>query len=284
MSVKYPTKIKSVITKLTQCTQKALQSRRSRIQIELPPAVDYGIETNGKQKQAKSDDLDLVKRSNREAARLLTEMFAILGPTTVVLFPSEAEAQVARNLWGSKFKGQVLSIDVKAAKGMGNLRSRRFSAQEQEAALLGSDGLYVPDGTEVLLVAGPRAKDARKIIKLHEKFGEATFIALINARLDAIVAGADSAAAAAAEEVDEIFDNAFHYAPPVLSTAGEFLVYHEFGEKWYVAEKPKKESGGGIMDSVGSMVGQMTGKDDLVTRWEGDEKPTQEQIMQATSS
>jgi hypothetical protein len=55
MSIKYPTKIKSVITKLTQCTQKALQSRKSRIQIELPPGVDYGIETSGKGKKAKGE-------------------------------------------------------------------------------------------------------------------------------------------------------------------------------------------------------------------------------------
>ena len=145
----YPTKIKNVITALTKSTQKALQARKSRIEIELPPAVEWGVESDKK----KGNAGDKVKSSNREAARLLTEMFAIIGPTTTVLFPSESEASTARSIWGGKFKGQTLSIDVPAPKGYGKLRSRRFTAQEQEAALMASDGIFVPDETEVLIIA-----------------------------------------------------------------------------------------------------------------------------------
>jgi hypothetical protein len=59
-------------------------------------------------------------------------------------------------------------------------------------------------------------------------------------------------------------------------------MYHEFKGKWYVAEKPSKKEEG-FMGSVGSMVGGVMGADDLVTRWEGDSKPTQDEILLAIS-
>ena len=231
MSIQYPQTIKNVISRLTAATQKSLQSQKSRIEIELPPGAEYGVETGSQRtlKKSKTESgYDALERSNREAARLITEMFSIIASTTVVLFPTEAEAAVARNLWGSKFKGGVLAIDVSPPKGYGKLQSRRFSIKEQEQALLASnDGVYVPAGTEVLIVAGPRPKDLKKVLKLHEKFGDGTLLILLNARLSTLLLGVNDSAGSNtgkehnrwvpyAERCAQIFENVFHYAPPVM--------------------------------------------------------------------
>ena len=139
MTVVYPTKINQVVSKMTATTQKALQGRKSRIEIELPPGVEFGVEaTKGKSKSfTDMSPSDRIKKSNREAARLFTEMFKIIASTTVCMFPTEEEASMARNIWGSTFSGQVLSIDSASnAKGATNLRSRRFSIQEQEGIII----------------------------------------------------------------------------------------------------------------------------------------------------
>jgi hypothetical protein len=51
--------------------------------------------------------MDRVRKSNREAARLFTEMFSQLGSTTVALFPTEDDATVARKEWAGVFRGEV---------------------------------------------------------------------------------------------------------------------------------------------------------------------------------
>ena len=86
-AVPYPTKIKDVVSRLTQSTQASLQSQLSRIEIELPPTADFGVESA---KKGTSGSLsDQIKKSNREAARLFTEMFSTISTTTAVVFPTE---------------------------------------------------------------------------------------------------------------------------------------------------------------------------------------------------
>jgi hypothetical protein len=185
--VTYPIKISQVLTKMTQLTQKALQSRLSRIEIELPPNADFGLEKNSH--SASNPDisrLELVNKANRESARLFTDMFSSISSTTVVLFPTESEASFARNLWGALFRGKVLSIDVPlTAAGATNLRSRRFTFEQQQQALLSSGNerdIYVPEGTDVLIIAGPRQKDISKIQRLSAKLTDSTLIVLLNSR------------------------------------------------------------------------------------------------------
>lgn len=107
MSVMYPTKIKDIVSRMTQVTQKALQNRHSRMEVELPPTADFGVESAKNPRNAASglSTADQIKRSNRESARLFTEMFSSLSSTTAVLFPTETEASTARNLWGAAFRG-----------------------------------------------------------------------------------------------------------------------------------------------------------------------------------
>ena len=154
-TMNYPVKTSNVLTKMTQSTQKALQDRTSRMEIELPPGSDFGVEASskqGKKGEVKNESpTDKLKRANREAARLVADMFSSISSSTVALFPSEAEASDARVKWGATFRGQLYSIDAPApSKAFGNIYSKRVSKQEQEQALLGSDGIYVPDKTDLV--------------------------------------------------------------------------------------------------------------------------------------
>lgn len=253
----YPVKLRNVVSKMKGAAQQALQNRVSRMEVELPPAADYGVEKGGVFDNL--PELEKVKRSNREAARLFTEMFSMLGSTTVVLFTTEAEARAAKTSFKG-FAGQCLSIDSagKSAKGFSNLRSRRFTAEEQEAALLGSDGVYVPDDTEVLIIPSPRAKDFKKIKKVHEKFGDGTVIILLNARVDAveILQGKEESDL---DWVRREFQPVFFYTPPIVVNSrgtGEelpdHLQYYEYpNNMWYIAKNEKGGDGG----LLGGMIG-----------------------------
>ena len=159
--INYPVKTSNVLTKMTQSTQKALQDRTSRMEIELPPGSDFGVEASSKQGSKRGGNnesqspTDKLKRANREAARLVADMFSSISSSTVALFPSEGEASDARVKWGPTFRGQLYSIDAPApSKAFGNLYSKRVSKQEQEQALLGSDGIYIPDKTDLVSLPG----------------------------------------------------------------------------------------------------------------------------------
>jgi len=263
--------------------------------VELPPAVDWGVEIK---KQAgstsnQSGSLEKIKKSNREAARLFTEMFAALQTTTVVMFPTELEAMEARSGW-TQFKGQCLSFDspTKSAKGFSKLRSRRFTAEEQEAVLMGSDGVYVPDGCEVLILAGPRAKDYKALKKLGDKLGQGTAMINLNGRFESVkqqgAGGGEGGMSAAIEWYDEEFTNVFHYCPPALSKATstststeadkrEILLYHEYNSKWMLGEKTTKKDGG-FVGAVKSLT-----ENPFKTLAEWDTKPSVQQIESSLS-
>jgi hypothetical protein len=62
-------------------------------------------------------------------------------------------------------------MDPPKIKGMSKLRSRRFTAEEQKQALLSGDGaFYLPEKAEVVIVAGPRARDFKKLRKVLASF------------------------------------------------------------------------------------------------------------------
>ena len=265
--------------------------------IELTVFCHPGKQSSKSKKGAESN-ADKVKKSNREAARLVAEMFSVLQTTAIALFPSETEASEARVKWGSTFKGQVFSIDTPSgSKGMGNLYSKRISAQEQEQALLGSDGVYIPEGTQLIIVAGPRAKDIKKLKKIHERLGEDTLIIFINARASIAAASSGSKKTAAADSdaetensdwVTEAFTPVFHYAPPIVTAVGseeesagkdslkrELLLYHEFGGDWYLAEKEINE---GIF-GTGISMPTLSGSSGFKTIWEGKIRPAKLELL-----
>jgi len=296
----YPVAIKNVVSKLTQSCQRALEGRCSRIEVELPPAVDWGVEIKkGSTSMGPQGggNLEKMKKSNREAARLFTEMFAALQTTTVVMFPTELEAMEARGAW-TQFRGQCLSFEspTKSAKGFSKLRSRRFTAEEQEAVLMGSDGVYVPDGCEVLILAGPRAKDYKALKKLGDKLGQGTAMINLNGRFESVkqqgAGGSEGGLAAAIEWYDDEFTNVFNYCPPALSKPAsaststststeadkrELLLYHEYNSKWLLGEKVSKKDGG-FIGAVKSLT-----ENPFKTLAEWDTKPSVQQIESTLS-
>ena len=280
----YPIKLRNVISKMKDSTQSALKNRVSRMEVELPPAVDFGIEKGGIFDNL--PEIEKIKRSNREAARLFTEMFSMLGSTTCVLFTTEAEARAAKSSFKG-FSGQCISIDSagKSAKGFSNLRSRRFTAEEQEAALLGSDGIYVPDETEVLIIPGPRAKDFKKIKKLHEKFGEGTLIILLNSRVDAVEILAGDGDDGGLNWVREGFHPVFSYCPPVIinqqgaaESRDDLLLYHEYQDKWYVA---CNKNGGDKGSMLGNIAMGMAGAQPFTTLMTSEKRMSPRELSDA---
>ena len=78
-----PTSVKVAISDMTGATQAALQSRCSRMDVELPPGVELGVEKGSKATSGlfnEGGDADAaiasVMRSDRELARLYVEMFS----------------------------------------------------------------------------------------------------------------------------------------------------------------------------------------------------------------
>ena len=253
----------------------------------------FAAKQSSKTKIATESDASKVKKSNREAARLVAEMFSVLSSTSIAIFPSEAEASDARMKWGSTFKGQVYSIDAPpGSKGSGNLYSKKMSAQEQEQALLGSDGVYIPEGTQLIIVAGPRAKDIKKLKKIHDRLGEETLIIFINSRASIAAASASGKKTADpdldtenADWVSGAFTSVFHYAPPLLGATEpasqienkkrELLLYHEFGGDWHLAEK---EAADGIFGTGFTLPSISSG---FKTLWEGSTRPDKKQLLEA---
>lgn len=193
--------------------------------------------------------------------------------------------------------GKVLSIDTPGAGGYGKLRSRKFSAMEQEQALFGSDGIYVPSETEVLIIAGPRSKDVTKVMKISKKLTDATLIILLNARAAAqsvlssgmstpppttsVTADSESETQSGSfvDWVDANYVNVFHYAPPVLPSGSELdkkkelLLYHEFDSQWSLAEREAAQ--GGILGALGSLTGA-----GVNTLWQGAKRPTPAELKE----
>lgn len=287
-AVDYPARIKTVVSRLTASTQKALKAQLSRIIVDLPPGAEFGIESAKKSAFSKSSDpADQVRRSSREAARLFTEMFSVLGSTTVVQFPTDSEASSARSSWGGKFKGTVLATEQQASKGYGSnaLFSKRFTEEERKAALLGKDGIYVPDGTEVFIMVGARQQDLAKVLQLHRTVGLDCLVILLNAYLPSSHAEkGENRTLSVGEEIDQAFERVFHYAPPKLRPEvigkRELLLFHEMKGPWYLAEKPTKFTPSVVEGMVDKVIQAVSGEGkDMVTLWQGPMMPSESEIV-----
>ena len=125
-------------------------------------------------------------------------------------------------------------------------------------------------------------KDLKKLKKVSERLGEGTAIILINARAS-IEAGLAKTAASTVDSdgedndwISKAFVPVFHYAPPLLNKSDmskerDLLLYHEYGGPWYLAEKEKIDEKGGLLGSIGGMLG---GAGNFKTLWEGKNRPS----------
>lgn len=183
-TVKFPIKVKDVVSRLTQSTQLAIQEKLSRLEVQLPPQFDLGL--NEREPTVKESE---TTRTNREIARLFFEMFAVLKDTSAVIFPTEQEAKLAEKLWSKKkFDRKILyfseRIDIKSLS-----KAERKSYDERRMIDPNfNPDIYltlkpdVPKNTEVLVIVSPQLKDYPAIMSLHQEFGLGTLILLVNPR------------------------------------------------------------------------------------------------------
>jgi hypothetical protein len=262
---------------MTEVTQVALRNGCSRMEVDLPPVADFGIENSKSSGKSKPlSNTDQIAKTNRECARLFVEMFSSIQSSTVVLFPTESEAATARNLWSPLFRGEILAMDIPKVKGFSKLNSRRFSLEEQKSALLSDDGVYIPEGTLVLIIAGPRAKDWKSIVRINNKLDDNTVVILLNSRAAATTELSNQNSVDAFNPlnwIEDNYENVFHYAPPFVKDDGilkgrDILLYHQHNEKWSLLEREKKSGLMGI-GNAGS----------FKTLWEGENRPSSEIIL-----
>lgn len=146
-----PTTTAETISQMTAATQAALQSRCSRMDVELPPGASLGVEAGGLKKtsaglfglsmpsipgmpgggggggglmggaggagQVTEEGLKALQRGDRELARLYTEMFRPIGEAVTVAFGTEGEAAAARKVWGAS--ARVVSLTAESPAGGG---------------------------------------------------------------------------------------------------------------------------------------------------------------------
>ena len=128
----------------------------------------------------------------------------------------------------------------------------------------------------------------KKLKKVSERLGEGTAIILINARASIEAGVAKSTAENDGDDNDWIsstFVPIFHYAPPLLDKSEmiserDLLLYHEYGGPWYLAEKEKTDEKGGLLGSIGGMLG---GAGSFKTLWEGKNRPSAREMKEILS-
>lgn len=203
-----PKDVRQATTQLTAATQAALQSRCSRMDVELPPGISLGVES-AKTKADKANDglyfdgevaAKSLLRSDRELARLFVEMFSPLGKKSItVAFTSPDEAEAAQKIWGkdtrvmslqnsavgSKKKKAGAKVKGSSSKGFAAKLAAATAPSEKSAGGSGKAASSVPEGTEVLLVVAPKGEVAFNAVQtMSESVGMGCCIVLLNARLE----------------------------------------------------------------------------------------------------
>lgn len=237
MAGELPRDIRGCISQMTGSTQEALRSRCSRMDIELPPGAELGVEKGSavpkeggffgigeKVKGDASQAAKAVQRSDRELTRLFTEMFVSIKEGVTVAFGTGEEAELARKVWGPSTP-RTLILDPskggggkkkKGSKGnkRGASRGMGFGAKLDIAmapASASSGGSTVPAGTEVLLVVAPRGGvQLSAVEKISREVGMGCCIILLNARLES----ANFASDAQREYFFDEFEPVYQVKPP----------------------------------------------------------------------
>ena len=149
-TTKLPETTAETISQMTAATQAALQSRCSRMDVELPPGASLGVEAGAQKRgsaglfgltmpsilssggdlssdsSAAEEGLKSLQRGDRELARLYTEMFRPIGEAVTVAFGSEAEAAAARKVWGKSTR--VVSLTAPSSPSGDGGKFKDFDA------------------------------------------------------------------------------------------------------------------------------------------------------------
>jgi len=233
MAVKVPTNVKETVSSMRKSIQAALQSKNSRMMVELPRGANFGMETD--EDGVNSYDGG-VEKSDRELARLLVEMFQPLGESLVCTFPSDQQVKKAKSAWGNSYEGTIKTLTPKKAKG--GRRKGGFAAKLEAELAEGPSGfadVVLPKGTEVVIAVAPSQKDMVALEKLANEVGLGCLILIANGRFW------EKKDIFSSDEQEDFFDQAFETVFEVKvipDPEGDGLIqYKSYGEDWVIAKK-----------------------------------------------
>jgi Domain of unknown function (DUF1995) len=255
-----PRDVKEAVAACRAATQRALQDRVSRMDIEFPVGTKFGIEPSPRKKSeskaaAAAPTLADLERSHRELARIFVEMFQPVGENRIAVAFATAElADAAQRQWRDDptARSRILSMDQRKrhhAKKKRQVASKGFAAKlaleidesnHPELAALSSGPFCLPSDTEVAIFVAPGPSELVLIERICAQVGMGTLVILLNARLSLVPSfGTAAAQALFRDEFQPVFCLAAAAAPAADAvTAAGCLWYHTHGQDWIVARKP----------------------------------------------
>ena len=265
---KLPRNIKEMIDQLRASTQASLGARQSRLAVEMPVGMEFGVEgqkakRKGKTKIIGSED---IIRSNRELARLFVGMFEGTGLVPLVLFPSDYEATAAKKMWDApgleaSVKALVPLISDEAVK----VKTTPAAAKAGNGGGFGGGGggfgggaskkgkkakppppplTRVPPKAEVVFAVSPGEAQLGALQEFCEASGMDQLVILLNARLYADAEAPPEACAYFEDGGDGGFETAFTFLtqPLGMSTAkpdgDPIVLWRAYPDEWVFARKP----------------------------------------------
>lgn len=247
-----PNNINAVVSQLRGSVQAALQARTSRIEVELPPAAEYGVETQEKRKRGSKVTLADVQQSERELARLFIGMFEGTGLVPEVLFPDRQQAAAACQIWGAEIEphAKVRALTGVCADGAAaNAPRTKSKSKTPKRGSSGGGGFgsparprggpkrdtaiaAIPTDTEVTFVVNPGSLQLAAVREFCEDAGMDKLVILLNARRDAMEAEL--------RFLDETFVQVYCFVPQATAPNEDpSVLWRCYPHEWVYARKPK---------------------------------------------
>lgn len=245
--------MKDAVSRCRASVQKALEKRVSRMTVDMPVGAKYGVEKRAVKKQKKRDlvadvDLDTLRASDRELARLFVDMFQPVGGSAIsVVFSDDAAARDAVKTWKGDPTAdcRVTSLNKPDASAAGKKkkRSRGFAAKMADATADSESGVggpfALPDGCEVALFVAPSPRDLVAVQRVCDDVGMGTLVVLLNARADVEAGDGAFVSEEARTLFTKEFEPVFCLAAAPQDAAPDCLLHRAYPGDWTVARKPK---------------------------------------------
>jgi hypothetical protein len=266
--------MKEMIASLRDSVQSSLGARLSRICVEMPVGLEFGVETSEAKAKRKGGArlvtaADVV-RSNRELARLFVGMFEGTGLKPLVLFATEAEARAAAKQWDSpalEARVQALVGAAEAARsgasaaapstgggGFGSAPSGKSAVIKKKpkggskrpkggAVRTAPPLVRVPPNAEVVVVVAPGRTQLDAAREFCEASGMDKLVVVLNPRLEADGIGRLNRAYFSETRGD--FTTAFAFLTQPLGPPGPddkskdpLVLWRAYPDEWVLARKP----------------------------------------------